>query len=125
MGQTTAGVPSCIHGVQKSERQLKSQRSGTQGSFIWRPAWKGPGEAGGLLGNDDHTIWLNVGMWFDHHLKGIENGIDRAAPFSTKVLNISKAESSLVVHQYKPISDGHLRVKWTPVYVDGEGEVLG
>ncbi|RLU03556.1 MAG: hypothetical protein D9N11_03510, partial [Ketobacter sp.] len=56
------------------------------------------GEAGGLLGNDDHTIWLNVGMWFDHHLKGIDNGIDRAAPFSTKVLNISKRESYSSLH---------------------------
>ncbi|RLT97987.1 MAG: hypothetical protein D9N14_10135 [Ketobacter sp.] len=53
----------------------------------------GSGEAGGLLGNEDHTIWLNVGMWFDHHLKGIENGIDQAAPFSTKVLNTGRRES--------------------------------
>ena len=58
----------------------------------------GSGEAGGLLGNDDHTIWQNVGMWFDHHLKGVDNGIDRTAPFSTKVLNTAKRESYSSLH---------------------------
>ena len=58
----------------------------------------GSGEAGGLLGNDEHTIWLNVAMWFDHHLKGVDNGIDQAAPFSTKVLNTAKRESYPTLH---------------------------
>lgn len=58
----------------------------------------GSGEAGGLLGNDEHTIWLNVAMWFDHHLKGVDNGINEAAPFSTKVLNTSRRESYASLH---------------------------
>jgi len=51
------------------------------------------GEAGGLLGNEDHVIWLNTAMWFDHYLKGIDNGINNSKPFSTKVLNTAKRES--------------------------------
>lgn len=51
------------------------------------------GEAGGLLGNEEHVIWLNAGLWFDHYLKGINNGIEKAKPFSTKVLNTGRRES--------------------------------
>lgn len=53
----------------------------------------GSGEAGGLLGNEEHIIWKNLGMWFDHYLKGINNGINASKPFSTKVLNTAKRES--------------------------------
>ena len=35
-----------------------------------------------------------------------------------KVLNVSRAEASIVVHCHRPISDGHLRVQWKPVFVE-------
>ncbi|HAG96909.1 MAG: hypothetical protein CMK83_16755 [Pseudomonadales bacterium] len=53
----------------------------------------GSGEASGLLGNEENTVWENLGLWFDHYLKGIDNGINTAKPFSTKVLNTAKRES--------------------------------
>jgi len=42
-----------------------------------------------------------------------------------RVLNVSKVESSVVVHVHKPLSEGRLRVKWIPVYVVEGSEVLG
>lgn len=56
------------------------------------------GEAGGLLGRDDHIVWQNVGLWFDHYLKGVDNGINESLPFSTKVLNTGKRESYDSLH---------------------------
>ena len=51
------------------------------------------GEAGGLLGNDEHEVWQSVHLWFDYHLMGIENGISENKPFNTKVLNTRNRES--------------------------------
>ena len=43
-----------------------------------------------------------------------------------KALHVSRAEGTVIVHQYRAVSDGHLRVKWEPVFVDeGNGVVIG
>ena len=42
-----------------------------------------------------------------------------------KITNISRAESVVVVHKYKPVSDGMLRLKWIPSFIEGGAEVLG
>ncbi|MEV0680992.1 CocE/NonD family hydrolase [Actinosynnema sp. NPDC050436] len=34
-----------------------------------------------------NEIWNSVGRWFDHHLKGVDNGIDREAPVQLKPNN--------------------------------------
>lgn len=34
-----------------------------------------------------NEIWTSVGRWFDHHLKGIDNGIDREQPVQLKPNN--------------------------------------
>jgi acetyl esterase/lipase len=53
----------------------------------------GTAEAAGLLGDEDHEIWANLALWFDHYLKGVDNGINERKPFSTKVLNTMNRES--------------------------------
>ena len=43
-----------------------------------------------------------------------------------KVTALSRAEASEVVHRYKQVADGHLRLYWQPVYTGESGvEVLG
>ena len=43
-----------------------------------------------------------------------------------KVTALSRAEASVVVHRYKPVTDGHLRLYWQPLYTGESGvEVLG
>lgn len=51
------------------------------------------GEAGGLLGNEDHRIWVHATQWLDHYLKGEDNGIDGRKRVNTVVLNTRKWES--------------------------------
>ncbi|WP_158849154.1 CocE/NonD family hydrolase [Saccharothrix deserti] len=34
-----------------------------------------------------NEIWTSVGRWFDHHLKGVDNGIDREHPVQVKPNN--------------------------------------
>lgn len=34
-----------------------------------------------------NEIWTSVGRWFDHHLKGVDNGIDRENPVQVKPNN--------------------------------------
>ncbi len=48
-----------------------------------RPGDHATAEAGGLLGlpND---VWTSTRRWFDHHLKGADNGIDREQPVRLK-----------------------------------------
>ncbi|GAA4894358.1 alpha/beta fold hydrolase [Streptomyces coeruleoprunus] len=48
-----------------------------------RPGDHATAEATGLLGlpND---VWTNAHRWFDHHLKGADNGIDRERPVQLK-----------------------------------------
>ncbi|MER7175355.1 alpha/beta fold hydrolase [Streptomyces mesophilus] len=49
----------------------------------FRPGDHATAEATGLLGlpND---VWTNTQRWFDHHLKGVDNGIDREQPVQLK-----------------------------------------
>ena len=42
-----------------------------------------------------------------------------------KITNISRAESIVVAHKHKPVSDGMLRLKWVPSFIEGGAEVLG
>lgn len=50
-------------------------------------------EGGALLGIDGNRIWEHVELWFDHYLKGIDNGIETKKPVTTVVLGGSKLES--------------------------------
>ncbi|PGH47866.1 CocE/NonD family hydrolase [Streptomyces sp. Ru87] len=49
----------------------------------FRPGDHATAEATGLLGlpND---VWTNAHRWLDHHLKGVDNGIDRERPVQLK-----------------------------------------
>ncbi|MFJ8743837.1 alpha/beta fold hydrolase [Embleya sp. NPDC127516] len=49
----------------------------------FRPGDHATAEAGGLFGlpND---MWADSTRWFDHHLKGVDNGIDREQPVQLK-----------------------------------------
>ena len=42
-----------------------------------------------------------------------------------KVTAVSRSEQTVIVHRYKPVTDGHLRLYWLPVYVEEGTEVLG
>ncbi|MGA5420164.1 alpha/beta fold hydrolase [Streptomyces lavendulocolor] len=49
----------------------------------FRPGDHATAEATGLLGLPNDT-WTNAHRWFDHHLKGVDNGIDREQPVQLK-----------------------------------------
>jgi predicted acyl esterase len=49
----------------------------------FRPGDHATAEATGLLGLPNDT-WTNAHRWFDHHLKGVDNGIDREQPVRLK-----------------------------------------
>ena len=36
-----------------------------------------------------------------------------------KVLNVSRAEAALTVHRHAPVSDGRLRLRWIPLFLEG------
>ena len=42
-----------------------------------------------------------------------------------KITAISRAEATVIVHRYKPVSENHMRLYWRPVCSDGGSEVLG
>ena len=42
-----------------------------------------------------------------------------------KVISLSRAEQTAVVHRHKPCSDNHLRLHWWPAFLDDGVEVLG
>ena len=42
-----------------------------------------------------------------------------------KVTALSRAEATVIVHRYRPVTDNHLRLYWQPVYVEGGVEVIG
>ncbi|MFI1971295.1 acyl esterase [Streptomyces cinnamoneus] len=48
-----------------------------------RPGDHATAEGTGLLGLPNDT-WTNARRWFDHHLRGADNGIDREAPVQLK-----------------------------------------
>ena len=41
------------------------------------------------------------------------------------VKNVSTMEAQVLVHRYAPVSDGHLRLKWMPIFDHNGEEVLG
>ncbi|MFD7322583.1 alpha/beta fold hydrolase [Streptomyces sp. NPDC059875] len=49
----------------------------------FRPGDHATAEATGLLGLPNDT-WTSTQRWFDHHLKGVDNGIDREQPVQLK-----------------------------------------
>ncbi|MFB7590824.1 CocE/NonD family hydrolase [Streptomyces sp. NPDC056169] len=49
----------------------------------FRPGDHATAEATGILGLPNDT-WTNAHRWFDHHLKGVDNGIDREQPVQLK-----------------------------------------
>ncbi|GHH36111.1 CocE/NonD family hydrolase [Streptomyces candidus] len=49
----------------------------------FRPGDHATAEATGLLGLPNDT-WTSTHRWFDHHLKGVDNGIDREQPVQLK-----------------------------------------
>ncbi|OUS31212.1 hypothetical protein A9Q99_04235 [Gammaproteobacteria bacterium 45_16_T64] len=53
----------------------------------------GQGEAGGVLGEEDNYPWTNATAWLDHHLKGVDNGIDKIDKISTVVHSRSRGAS--------------------------------
>ena len=42
-----------------------------------------------------------------------------------KVLNVSKPDAALTVHKHAPVSDGRLRLKWKPIYIEGGALTIG
>ena len=42
-----------------------------------------------------------------------------------KVMNLARAEAAVVVHCHRPVSDGHLRLQWKPVFIEEGVQVLG
>ncbi len=42
-----------------------------------------------------------------------------------KVLTVSRQENLIIVHRYRPLADGRLRVRWLPAFTVGGNEVLG
>ncbi|MFE0641849.1 alpha/beta fold hydrolase [Streptomyces sp. NPDC058877] len=49
----------------------------------FRPGDHATAEASGLLGLPNDT-WTSARRWFDHHLKGVDNGVDREQPVRIK-----------------------------------------
>ncbi|MFD7977111.1 alpha/beta fold hydrolase [Streptomyces sp. NPDC059071] len=49
----------------------------------FRPGDHATAEATGLLGLPNDT-WTSAHRWFDHHLKGVDNGVDREQPVRLK-----------------------------------------
>ncbi|MFE0700309.1 CocE/NonD family hydrolase [Streptomyces sp. NPDC058872] len=49
----------------------------------FRPGDHATAEATGLLGLPNDT-WTSARRWFDHHLKGVDNGVDREQPVRIK-----------------------------------------
>ncbi|MEV5971564.1 CocE/NonD family hydrolase [Streptomyces sp. NPDC051921] len=49
----------------------------------FRPGDHATAEATGLLGLPNDT-WTNAHRWFDHYLKGVDNGVDREQPVQLK-----------------------------------------
>ena len=42
-----------------------------------------------------------------------------------KVITVSRQENLIIVHRYRPLADGRLRVRWLPAFTVGGYEVLG
>ena len=42
-----------------------------------------------------------------------------------KILSVSARENTVVVHKYGPVSDGHLRLHWQPLYWEDGVLVFG
>jgi hypothetical protein len=42
-----------------------------------------------------------------------------------KIRTVTRAEAQLVVHRYRPLSDGRLRVAWRPMFHTAGVEVMG
>ena len=42
-----------------------------------------------------------------------------------KVITVSRQENLIIVHRYRPLADGRLRVRWLPAFTVGGNEVLG
>ena len=63
---------------------------------------------------------LTVGQFCAYQQgQGSSDGIRRLR--IGKVVNITRSESSVVVHRYRPLNDSRLRVRWIPLEVSVNG----
>ncbi|MEU0371391.1 alpha/beta fold hydrolase [Streptomyces sp. NPDC006283] len=58
----------------------------------FRPGDHATAEATGLLGLPNDT-WTSAHRWFDHHLKGVDNGVDREQPVRIKTRSTGAYET--------------------------------
>ncbi|MFE1550999.1 CocE/NonD family hydrolase [Streptomyces sp. NPDC058718] len=92
----------------------------------FRPGDHATAEATGLFGLPNDT-WTNAHRWFDRHLKGVDNGIDREQPVQLKSRSTSGYEGypdwkSVHANQRKFDLDGTQRV-WANVDSGANGGI--
>ncbi|WP_314612373.1 CocE/NonD family hydrolase [Streptomyces stackebrandtii] len=92
----------------------------------FRPGDHATAEATGLFGLPNDT-WTNAHRWFDHHLRGVDNGIDREQPVQLKSRSTDGYEGypdwkSVHANQRKFDLDGTQRV-WANVDSGANGGI--
>lgn len=92
----------------------------------FRPGDHATAEATGLFGLPNDT-WTSAHRWFDRHLKGVDNGIDREQPVQLKSRSISGYEGypdwkSVHANQRKFDLDGTQRI-WANVDSGANGGI--
>ncbi|MGW0122694.1 alpha/beta fold hydrolase [Streptomyces sp. NPDC003327] len=93
----------------------------------FRPGDHATAEATGLLGLPNDT-WTSAHRWFDHHLKGLDNGVDREQPVRLKPRSTGGYEGypdwkSVQANQRKFALGGTQRV-WANVDSGANGGVV-
>jgi predicted acyl esterase len=75
----------------------------------FRPGDHATAEGLGLLGLPNDT-WSHAKQWFDHYLKGTDNGIDRAAPVLLKSRSTGAYEG---YKSWRDVPSGHRKIELT------------
>ncbi|MYU51322.1 MULTISPECIES: alpha/beta fold hydrolase [Streptomyces] len=75
----------------------------------FRPGDHATAEGLGLLGLPNDT-WSHTRQWFDHYLKGTDNGIDRAAPVLLKSRSTGAYEG---YQSWRDVPSGHRKIELT------------
>ncbi|MGW8397716.1 alpha/beta fold hydrolase [Streptomyces lydicus] len=73
----------------------------------FRPGDHATAEATGLFGLPNDT-WTNTERWFDHYLKGVDNGIDRESPVLLKSRSTGAYEG---YKSWKDVPSAHRRIE--------------
>ncbi|MFH8344308.1 alpha/beta fold hydrolase [Streptomyces sp. NPDC018045] len=73
----------------------------------FRPGDHATAEGLGLLGLPNDT-WDHTRRWFDHYLKGADNGVDREAPVQLKSRSTGAYEG---YQSWQDVSSGHRRIE--------------